>query len=319
MQAAIRTSSQRATARAFSTQTAAPVGEWVQKLNSANRADEVKDVLQSVKQQYPDVNIAFRKELPKRAEQAPLAPGLIEQYKLNHASRYVPLIGTVFAFMTANGYYVVNEETMLLYVFCAYTGIAYAKLRKPAMEMLEANNAALLASFNKAENKKIDALKAQQEEEKEKSTLVNDIVGIPAAKEALQQLEAFNQVEASKLELRNKVARSLEAVALVQERLQVEQSRELISKANQAVLKDLSSEATKKKTFEAALNSLKNPKDAAKSPVVDLYSAYFAKIAKEQAGKPVALHPELKAKIAEALGSVGLKATDANMTKFAQA
>ncbi|KAH9256996.1 hypothetical protein BASA81_004817 [Batrachochytrium salamandrivorans] len=314
---AIRASSQRAAARSMSS--SAPVGEWVQKLNAATRAEDVKDVLSGLKQTYPDANVVFRKELPKRPEPAPLAPGLIEKYKLNLASRYVPLIGGLFALLTSQGYYVVNEETMLLYVFCTYTGVAYAKLRKPAMEMLEANNAALLASFNKAENKKIDALKVQQEEEKEKSTLFSEIVDIPAAKQALKELEAFNQVEASKAELRNKVARSLEAVALLQERLQVEQSRELIAKANQAVLKELSTEAAKKKSFEAALNSLKAPKDSAKSPVLDLFTQYFAKSAKDQAGKPVALHPELKLKIADALASVGLKATNANMTAFAKA
>jgi hypothetical protein len=221
-----------------------------------------------------------------RANEPPLEEGIVDKYKLNDPTRFVPIALGAGVFSTLTGLYHFNAESQILGLFILFTGTVYAKGGDAIGRMLDDTADAILKEQNALEDAQIAATKLVVEAHKRQATVFSDIQEIfEGQKSLMDQIVASHNLKL-KHEVRNRIARQLEHAAVVDEQFFQGVKSKMVDAATDYVrssFEDYDDEELKAKALNASLAQMKDRKAVGQTPVADLFQSFFVKTKSELA------------------------------------
>jgi len=254
--------------------------------------------------------VAWRPNLARglaTRDEEPLPPSLMEKYKLDDPTRFVPLTLGALGLGTVSGLYHIDGETQLLVLWVLFCGTIYSRGGPMIAEMMDEVADQVEMEQKALEEAELEAAKLALQAHKNNTSIYEDMM---AVNDAMQGTAEY-LVKIADLRLRRglqeKISRQLDALVQNEEQYATTLRSSMVEKAHADVLAAFQGgDAKKLKTsaLDAAVSVLSNPKGGRKDMTVsNLYTKSikdFKQKLDSMEGKEVELSPEqLQASIEE--------------------
>lgn len=197
----------------------------------------------------------------KEKQEEPLPPTLIEQYKLDQPSRWVPLLLGSFGLASATGLYHFDSETQMLGLFALFVGTIYSQGGEAIGKFFDETSDAILKEQLAVEEAQIKAVKTALEAHQKQAGIYGNIKEIiEAQKEIIDEIGEAAQMRL-KHEVRDNFVRKLDTVVDMQNKVNSSVREALINNATMAVRESFISGDPKLKedALTNALAAIQNP------------------------------------------------------------
>jgi hypothetical protein len=215
----------------------------------------------------------------QRPAEDPLPPSLVEKYKLDDPTRYVPLTVTGFGLGWATGLYHFDAETQILALWVLFCTTVYSRGGPVISSMLDEMASDIEKEQKAAEEDQIEAVKLTLAAYKGNKALVQDVKELFEGQNELMAKIGAGATNRLKHGVRAAYVRKLESLVRAEEKAAEQQRAGLLKVAREVVSAAFtapSASALRASAVDDAIKALGNPK-AAKRPakVAAAYSAFF--------------------------------------------
>mmetsp|Transcript_21045 Transcript_21045/g.41280 ORF Transcript_21045/g.41280 Transcript_21045/m.41280 type:complete len:303 (+) Transcript_21045:56-964(+) len=248
---------------------------------------------------------------PTEDKEAPLPPSLVEKYKLDDPTRFVPLTIGGFTLATLSGLYHIDGESQILALWVIFCGTIYSRGGPLIAEMLDEMKNSIKTETAKLESAEIDAVKTALEAHKSQLSIYDDIKGLFDTQQEVVKHIVSSAENRLKREIRNDMIKKLDNLVLAEEKLSEELRNTLVNGATAAVKGAYTgSDAKKLKTtaIDAAIAALSSPATAKKDATVsELYLKHFKDFQanlKAKAGSDIEFTEAERAELQEVADSI---------------
>jgi hypothetical protein len=247
----------------------------------------------------------------QRPAEDPLPPSLVDKYKLDDPTRYVPLTVTGFGLGWATGLYHFDAETQILALWVLFCTTVYSRGGPVISGMLDDMANDIEKEQKAAEEAQIEAVKLTLEAYKGNKALVQDVKELFDGQSVLMAKIAAGASNRLKHGVREAYVRKLDSLVRAEEKTAEQQRAALLSAATQnvsAMFTAPSEAALRASAVDAAIKALGNPKTAKRpAQVAEAYSAFFQDFnaeLKAQSGKSFDVPASVQKEIRDALEQI---------------
>jgi hypothetical protein len=249
----------------------------------------------------------------QRAAEEPLPPSLVDKYKLDDPTRYVPLTVTGFGLGWATGLYHFDAETQILALWVLFCTTVYSRGGPVISGMLDEMANDIEKEQKAAEEAQIEAVKLTLAAYKGNKALVQDVKELFEGQNALMAKIGAGASNRLKHGVRDAYVRKLESLVRAEEKAAEQQRAVVLAAAKSFVSETFTgsepkNSALRAASVEAAIAALGNPKTAKRpAQVAQAYSSFFESFDEElkaQSGKAFDVTAAAQKEIRDAMEQV---------------
>lgn len=211
----------------------------------------------------------------------------------------VPIGGVGFMSAVQLDWYVFNEETQLLALWCLFVGTVYHNFGSGIASFFDDIANGIKNEQLAQEDAIIQAMKVTRDAHARQTEIYGDIKSIFEAQQELMDIITASKSKELKHKLRDQVVSRLDNLVAIEERAVLQIKDDLVNKTTEKVRAAITTDEIKKAALDQAFKAIADPSaPAGEDPVAALYTKSFQEFnarVQQLAAEPVELTPEIKA------------------------
>ena len=193
----------------------------------------------------------------------------------------VPIGGLAAATAVATDFYIINEETQLLGLWCLFVGTIYHNFGADVGAYFDSVGDAVLKEQNAQEEAIIESMRVTADAHRHRLDILDDLSMIRDAQNEILETIVSTKSNQLKHELRDKMVVRLDALKQLEQSVTAGVQSTMVDAATNKVLANVGS--MKKKALDSAFAAIANPDAAGSDPVADEYNAVIKEFAAKAA------------------------------------
>lgn len=193
----------------------------------------------------------------------------------------VPIGGLAAATAVATDFYIINEETQLLGLWCLFVGTIYHNFGADVGEYFDSVGDAVLKEQNAQEDAIIESMRVTADAHKHRLDILDDLTMIRDAQNEILETIVATKSNQLKHELRDKVVMRLDALKQLEQSVTAGVQATMVNAATEKVRGNV--DTMKKAALDSAFAAIADPTAAGSDPVANEYNAVIKAFAKKAA------------------------------------